>query len=179
LVACKSAPAATEEKPYIEEAVADDFLELMSPETEEIHEPSAGISQALYDHTLAEVKQFIDTLNKAIAAKNYNDWKSTLSDEYFELISSPEYLAKASDAPVLKTRKIVLKSPNDYFLYVVIPSRANSKVDEIEFVTENRVKVFHRETRTRKDENNVTQTEVRYLRLYELIKIDDKWKIVN
>ena len=177
LAACASKPAAVEEKPVIEETAPVVVIE-PEPEPKPV-EPEPGYSKELYDTTLAEVKQFIESLNRTISTKNYNSWRGVLAEEYFRKISSPEFLANASESPVLKSRKIVLKTANDYFINVVVPSRVNSRVDEIEFVTENRVKVFFVETRTVKNENNENHTETRHLRIYELIKIDDKWKIID
>jgi hypothetical protein len=76
---------------------------------------------------------------------------------------------------MLTSRKIVLKTLNDYFTHVVVPSRSNSKVDEIEFTDTNTVKVYYIERR--KNENN--EFETRRLRLYELIKTGNTWKIIG
>jgi len=167
IMACKSQPAAVDPYPP-EDAVEED-----TPA------PTFAISQEVYDLTLAEVRLFVDELNTLIFKKDYNGWKDALSDEFFAHISSQEFLASASEAAVLKSRKIVLKTPNDYFSQVVVPSRSNSKVDEIEFTAADKVKVFYLEERVRRSGNTST-TEIRRLRLYELIKTDDgTWKIIG
>jgi hypothetical protein len=164
-MACKSLPPAADQYPVegVEEAVSSG---------------SFTISQEVYDATLAEVKLFVDDLNSLIMKKDYNGWKVALADEFLARISSPEFLATASESAALKSRRIVLKTPTDYFLQVVVPSRSNSRVDEIEFTAIDRVKVFYREERVRKVDNTST-TEVRRLRLYELKKTDDIWKIID
>jgi hypothetical protein len=153
--------------------VANDLLpaEEVAPETDGVaRETDHGtVSQEVYDQTLAEVRQFIESLNRIIAGKNYNAWRNTLSDEYFARISSPEYLARQSEAPLLASRKIVLRTTNDYFLNVVVPSRANSQVDEIEIADDNAVTAYFVDTRPGK----------RRLRVYELRKIGNEWKIVE
>ena len=164
VMACKSPPPAVEQYPLEEEEVS-------APNS------SLAVSQEMYDFTLAEVKLFVDDLNAMILKKDYNGWKDALSDELFARISSPEFLASASESAILKSRKIVLKTPNDYFLQVVVPSRSNSRVDEIEFTAANKVKVLYLEERRRNE--NSTTPEVRRLRLYELIKTDDTWKIID
>jgi hypothetical protein len=154
------------------------------PAPAEPEQPSAAeatpgmvtITQEMYDETLAEVRLFVDNLSAIIRNKNYTAWKNTLSDEFFEQISSPEFLAKASEAAVLKARKIVLKTPNDYFLQVVVPSRSQSQVDEIEFVDIHTVKVFFVDA-VKKD--NQLTGETRRLRLYELRKTGNTWKIID
>jgi hypothetical protein len=174
LVSCKSGPAAVEEVPPIEEIIPVIIEEPEQTEPEE----TAAYTQEMYDNTLAEVQHLMEELNRAVRTRNYTSWRSHLSEDYLNEISSPEFLANASESPILKSRRIVLKSVNDYFINVVVPSRANSRVDMIEFVTPDRVKAFYIDTVTRKV-NNQEVTETRNLRLYELTKIDGKWKIVN
>jgi len=173
LVACKSAPSTNEfpsgEPPVTEQAHTE----------EEPSSDSITVTQEMYDYTLEDVKHFVDGLNSLIQNKNYDGWKDALSDELFAHISSPEFLTNASESTLLRSRKIVLKTPNDYFLQVVVPARSNSKVDAIEFIATDRVKVYYMEERVRKGENNTSTTEVRRLRLYELIKDEDTWKIID
>ncbi|GHV96679.1 hypothetical protein AGMMS50293_29990 [Spirochaetia bacterium] len=127
----------------------------------------AAISQEKFDSTKIDVQKFIEDLNLVIRSKNYNAWRAALSDEYFAEISSPEFLEKTSNNPAMKTRKIVLKTAQDYFTNVVVPSRANDRVDDIEFVTDTRVKAF------------TVAPNGRSLRLYELEHSGNTWKIIN
>jgi hypothetical protein len=165
LMACKSTPPAIEE-----ETPAETYAGPYRTEPS-----SFTVTQEMYDHTLAEVKAFIESLNATIHRKNYDGWKATLSDAYSTQISSDEFLANASESPLLRSKKIVLKTLNDYFTHVVVPSRSNSKADEIEFTDTNTVKVYYIERR--KNENN--EIETRRLRLYELIKTGNTWKIIG
>ena len=138
--------------------------------SEETFNPSS-VSREYYDTTMDEVKHFINDLNHVISTRNYNSWRAALSDGYFREISSQENLQQISQQPAMMTRRIVLRTPEDYFTYVVVPSRANSRVDDIEFISRNRVKAFT---------VNVTRTgEVQRLRLYDLEKIGNTWKIIN
>jgi hypothetical protein len=118
--------------------------------------------------TMQEVRVFINDLNKVISAKNYNAWKDALSPEYFERISSAENLRLLSEMPQMKAQKKVLKTPKDYFDFVVVPSRADSRVDEIEFLNLYKVKAY-----TKKDGS--TERMI----LYDLEKTGNMWKIVN
>jgi hypothetical protein len=138
-------------------------------ETNSVAGETSGTSREVYDQTLAEVRYFIEGLNRIIANKNYNAWRNALSDEYLARISSPDYLARQSESPLLSARKIVLRTPNDYFLNVVVPSRANSHVDAIEFTAENAVTAYFVDTRPGRGR----------LRVYELRKIGNEWKIVE
>jgi len=126
------------------------------------------LTQESYEEVLDEVKAFVDDLNSIIMGKNYNRWRSVLSEELYNDISSPEFLANASKWPSMKSRGIVLKEPRDYFNHVVVPSRANSQVDKIEVMDNNRVKAFY--VNTRKE-----RTEL----VYELAKTGDSWTIIR
>jgi hypothetical protein len=136
----------------------------------EVFDP-AKVSQAKYLSTRDEVQKFIEQQNKLIKDRNFEAWKTSLSGEYFAQISSQENLRKISAQPAMKTRRIVLKTAQDYFDYVVVPSRADLRVDEIEFISENRVKAFTITT-------NKAGEELR-LRLYDLEKIGNSWTIIN
>ena len=129
------------------------------------------ISKEQYALTMEDVRHFIEELNQIISRKDYSSWKAELSPEYFKKISSSENLKQVSELPAMKTRKITLKSANDYFNYVVVPSRANSRVDDIEFISENRVKAFTIMTNTAGEEQR--------LRLYDLEKTGNIWKIID
>jgi len=130
------------------------------------------VSSAQHDSTLDEVQRFIVSLNDVISKRNYNAWKTSLSQDYFKEISSPQFLKQISDSPAMKTRNIILRTPEDYFTNVVVPSRANSRVDDIEFIGTNRVKAFT------VMQNSRTGEEQRLV-LYDLEKVGNSWLIVN
>ena len=168
LIGCGSRPASQpEESPAAAEPAP--AAPAPVPETkpiEAVFDPGS-ISQEHFANTKADVQKFIEELNTIIKNKNYNAWKANLSDEYFREISSPEFLKATSEWPILKSRKIVLSRPEDYFTNVVVPSRANSKVDDIEFSSQKRVKVITINSRNER------------LRLYELEQTGNTWKIIN
>ena len=158
-------PVEVEEEPQEEEVTAtiveEDIIISLSEEY-----MSEGFTQELYDNTLAEIKEFIENLNRVIQRGNFNSWRSALTDDYYTQISSPDFLASLADTPQMRLRNITIRSIQDYFNNVVMPSRANSRVDEIEFITAYRIRAFSVDGNRR-------------LRLYELIKDDDTWKIAN
>jgi hypothetical protein len=129
------------------------------------------VSKQEYASTKVDVQHFIEELNQIIRKKDYKAWKAALSPEYFEQIASPENLQQVSELPAMKTRQIILKSAEDYFINVVVPSRANSRVDDIEFIGEHRVKAFTLITNKEGEEQR--------LRLYDLEKTGNIWKIIN
>lgn len=127
----------------------------------------SSITQEEKDTAMTEISQLIQRLNGIIRAKNYNSWVSYLDPNYFAVISSPEYLARISQADVLVKQKITLKSAQDYFIHVVVPARTNDRVDDIEFISHNRVKAYTINSRGDR------------LRLYDLEKNGNEWKIIN
>ncbi|MCL2066392.1 MAG: hypothetical protein FWG99_02870 [Treponema sp.] len=162
---CSSGPA-VEETP----GTGTNTME-SAPAQEDVVFNPMEVSQDLYVSTIAEVRQFIEELNVIISNKNYNAWRTALSQEFFAEISSAEYLRLVSETDAMKRRRIVLRTPQDYFNNVVVPSRANSRVDDIEFISERRVKAF-----------TVMPNragELLRLRLYDLEYADNMWKIIN
>jgi hypothetical protein len=129
------------------------------------------VSKEEYNSTKTDVQHFIEQLNQIIRRKDYSSWKAALSTQYFKQIASPENLQQVSELPAMKTRGITLKSAEDYFINVVVPSRANSRVDDIEFIGEHRVKAFTITTNKEGEEQR--------LRLYDLEKTGNIWKIIN
>jgi len=166
-VSCGSGPKPSQE-PMVERPVNQQTeIRTNQPDT---FDP-ARITQAYYESTRNEVQQFIEGLNRIIRDKNYNAWRAALSPEYFAQISSAQSLREISELPAMKTRNIVLRNAQDYFTHVVVPSRANSRVDDIEFISMNRVNAFTININSRGEEQR--------LRLYALEKINNTWTIIN
>ena len=155
IFSCKSTPAPAVEIPQTEEIVLQ----------EETEEPE--FSEELYLTTMDEVRSFIEELNKIISARNYNAWVQMLSPEYFTEISSSAFLAGISER---LPGNIVLRTARDYFDRIVVPSRRTSQLDDIEFLDRDRVIAFSYSMRGE---------ELRREILFNLIKIDNQWKIVN
>jgi pyruvate/2-oxoglutarate dehydrogenase complex dihydrolipoamide acyltransferase (E2) component len=135
--------------------------------------PSAGaafdpntISKQEHDIALSEVQQLIRTLNGIIKTKNYASWLSYLHPDYQALVNSGEYLERINNSQRFKSANIEITSARDYFDKVVVPSRANDRVDDIEFISRNRVKAY-------------SISRGNKLRLYDLEKTSSGWKIVG
>lgn len=131
----------------------------------------ASVTQQQYASTMEEVQTFINELNRIISTRNYQAWRARLSPEYFNMISSPDFLHQISEQPAMKTRRIILRSAEDYFIHVVVPSRAESRVDSIEFAGRDKVIAYTVNI-------NRAGEEVR-LRLYDLEKVNNSWIIIN
>jgi hypothetical protein len=168
LSSCGSEPAPVEmPEARPEEAVAAETpVEEDESADDGVFDP-LSISQEVFDATKNDVQKLIADLNRIIKAKNYNTWVSHLGQTYLDKINSREFLASVSAQPSLKNKKITLTSAKDYFEKVVVPSRTTDRVDDIAFVSQNRVKVY---TISDKGER---------LRLYDLENLGDGWKIIN
>jgi hypothetical protein len=138
---------------------------------EEVSFDPSSITKEEYNTTKADMERLITEINRVIRAKDFNGWISYLADDFIAAINSPDYLAQLSESSrQLKSQNIVLKTARDYFTYVVVASRENirvdANVDDIEFVSYNRVKAFTINARKQR------------LRLFEFVRIEDTWKIV-
>jgi hypothetical protein len=164
----ESVPAQADPAPV--QMAVEESPALIGPVAEEEPFDPRHVSRELFDSTLIEVQQFIASLNDIIHSQKYDDWMKNLSREYIDTYSSPDYLRKASEDPLFRSRKTVLTSLKDFFMYNVVPSRANIdkvEVDDIEFITPVRVKAF------------TVNAKGQRLRLYELEKDGNDWKVVN
>jgi hypothetical protein len=150
--------AAPLEKPVVPPG---DAQQIFIPEDEDLP-LTAGEKKEIFD----EVKALVERLNRIISGNRYDAWLPYLSDDYLKLISSDVFLANASNAERFKQRGIKIKDTKDYFLNVVVPSRASIKVDEIEYVSHSRVVVY-------------TLIKQQRFRVYDLIFTDAGWKITG
>ena len=140
-----------------------------------------SISDVVFQAAKKDITAFINELNGIIKAKNYNSWVAHLAPPYFTEINSKSFLEEKTEDLYLRDQvvaqnagrdpklvpKRILRTPRDYFDYVVVPSRANDRVDDISFISETHVKAYTIDGRGMK------------LVLYELASINNKWLIVN
>jgi len=140
-----------------------------------------NISNELYEATKTEIQDIIQKLDDIIRARNFNAWLEYISAPYLEEISSPEFLeerteelyrrdqlvAAATGKDPRTVHKKELSTLRDYFDNVVVPSRANDRVDDISFISETKVRAYTVNTRGTK------------LILYDLEIIGDTWKIIG
>jgi hypothetical protein len=122
------------------------------------------VTEELYEKTFSEVEVIIQELNRIIGERDYSGWREYLTDTYIRYHSDPDVLAERSKSPVLRQNDIELESLEDYFQYVVVPSRANVRLDELEFLDENTVHALMR-------------VGGQYALLYRLKRVNGVWKI--
>ena len=122
------------------------------------------VSKEVFNQTFTEVEALINNLNSLIKERNYSGWTRFLSPEYLAQMSRPDYLRQLSQSATLQKNNIVLKNLEDYFKNVVGPSRANLRLDDLVFLTENVVEA-------------IMVIGNRRVTVYRLIKVDNQWMI--
>lgn len=122
------------------------------------------ITRETYDQTKSELEKVVDQLNKITATKDYNKWIEFLSLQYRHDYSNPAVLKVVSET--LPIKGIKLKSLKDYFTYVFVPSRSKIRVDDIQFLTPQRVNVI-----MKKGEDAVI--------IYGIENTDGSWKLIS
>ena len=143
----------------VEESIPTEELQ-----AEQTEEETFTVSQEVYNQTFNEVEALIHQLNRIISSNNYDQWLTFLTDEYIDYFGSDAVLKEYSALIKKRGYNINLLSLKDYFRYIVVGSRADVTLDNIEFI----------------DESHVTAVSIiddqAYI-LYYLERIDDTWKI--
>ena len=122
------------------------------------------VSEEKYERTFTDIEILIEKLNSLIRNSRFDEWKEYLTDEYIEYYSDLDNLKAVSETPVLKKHNIALRSLNDYFRYVVVPSRSAVRLDDISFIDDSKVVAY------------MIIDGVSVV-LYTLVNIDGQWKI--
>jgi hypothetical protein len=131
----------------------------------EAEDPSVKITQEEYNRTFAEVEAVIDELNSTIKAKNMRKWESYLTPKFRAHVTSREFLTELNETPLLKRNNITITNLREYFDTVVVPSRANVRLDDLKFTDAQRVQAF------------MTMNNKENILIYQLEKVNDAWKI--
>lgn len=123
------------------------------------------VDQETFQRAFAEVERTIDALNQVIARRDFRAFQDYLTDAYIATFSDPAILAESSQSQILQQNDIVLDSFQDYFEFVVVPSRANAQLDDIVFVNEQTVMAMT-------ELSNGVRAQ-----LYLLSNVDGSWKL--
>ncbi|MFP4374752.1 MAG: hypothetical protein ACLFPO_10510 [Spirochaetaceae bacterium] len=153
-------PAETEpEEPEPEEQEPEDAMA-----AEDDAEEPIEVSEEVYEQTFDEIEATIEELNAVIGARDFDGWKTYLTEAYVEEYSDSERLAEISEMPILQRNDVTLTSLRDYFDWVVVPSRQDARLDDLRFLSENEV-------------DAVMEINGDSVILYRLRKIDGRWKV--
>lgn len=153
-----------EPEPEAEAEPAEEAQVPEEPEEEPDPEEPIEVSEEVYEQTFDEIEATIEELNAVISARNFERWKTYLTDAYLEEYSDPQRLAEISQMPILERNDIKLTSLRDYFNWVVVPSRQDARLDDLRFLSENEVYAIM----------NINGNPVI---LYRLRKVDGRWKV--
>ncbi len=123
-----------------------------------------AISEEKYQLALSYINRIIDEINKAIAEKDFDTWKTYLSGAYIDAYDSPEDLEPYSDMFRQKGYETRLVNLKDFFNYIVVASRKNLEISHLEFLDATHLKVM-----------TVYKQETAVFYYMELI--NDEWKI--
>jgi len=155
LCGCASQPSAAPTKPQ-------------TPDSSETSPPDDSqkfvVTPELYNRTFDEVKEVIAALTSLIKKRDYEGWRSYLTADYITRTSDPRFLDKASRSGTLEKSGIVLHSLKDYFENVVVRSRVQATLTDINFVDEMHVKAL-------------AVVDGRPVILYYLVQEDGRWKV--
>ncbi len=112
------------------------------PSSELIQKGQILVTKEKYQETFDNVRALIEQLNTIIANRDYEAWTQHLTEHYIETFSDPKTLAAISDQPMMKRQNIRLLTLRDYFLNVVVPSRADAHLDDLEFTSKTQVQAI-------------------------------------
>ncbi|MGP1594691.1 MAG: hypothetical protein ACTTH8_05550 [Treponema sp.] len=122
------------------------------------------ITRETYDQTKSELEKVVEQLNKITATRDYNKWLDFLSPQYKRDYSDPAVLKVVSEA--LPVKGIKLKTLKDFFTYVFVPSRSKIRVDDIVFLSPQRVNVLMRQ-------------EGKTVLIYGIENTNGEWKLLS
>jgi hypothetical protein len=98
------------------------------------------------DDLSLHMKNLFNYIEEFIATGNFNGWYNSLSQKYKNYINDQTNLKKMSvDSDILSNKGITLKSPKDYFEFVVIQSREGQilKFKDFKVVDKTHAKVIY------------------------------------
>jgi hypothetical protein len=142
-------------------------LPVRPPEPKAEPKPTASNYTATkeeYEKTFLEVEGVIKAISAFIRAGNFAEWQQYLTKNYIDRLLDPENLNKMNEQPIIKKQNVIIRTLDDYFVHVVVPSRVNARLDEIVFADARRVEAL------------MKIGDSKFL-LYQLEKVGDTWKI--
>ena len=122
-----------------------------------------SVSKQEFSDDKHEILETISELAIIMETKDVLDWLNYIEEESKEYYKNPVNLRKAQRK--LRDKRIELKTIQDYFLYVFIPARQNSQIDEIRYISKTLVNAIQ----VREDDDDLIY--------YQFLKEDGKWKV--
>lgn len=120
------------------------------------------VSIETYENDKKIILQKIQELNVIMKDKRYSAWLNYIDKNSIDYWSQKRNLATASKQ--LPIKGIQLKSLEDYFKYLFIPSRMGRQIDEIRYISSTSIKAIQ----VGKQSNDI-------IVFYNFKKINDEW----
>lgn len=124
------------------------------------------VSDQTYIETFFQVEEVIRELNGIIDNRQFDKWLAHLSEDYYSYYNNPGKLELLSESRRLRSSGIRLENIKDFFTYVVVPSRANYRLDDLVFRSPSKLEAI------------MIVQEERIL-VYRLQFINGYWKIIR
>lgn len=128
-----------------------------------------NISLDTFNADKAAIIKKISELNVIMVKRDYNSWLKYIDPESQKYWSSPANLAKASEKLPKNVKGLKLRTLQDYFIYVFIPSRNGRTIDEIRYNSADSI----RAVQVSKNEDGTNRIVV----YYNFVKQDGDWKV--
>lgn len=163
---CVSTENETEPEPV--EVVQQNLPEPIKEEDEEYNlavselNDTTVISKNTFEEDQKEILQTIENLSEIMEKQDFDAWCTYISPESLNYWRNPSNLRKAASR--LRSKGLSLKTTEDYFKFVFIPSRKGRIVNKIRYISSESVKAVQVN-----DENTTVY--------YNFIKLDKKWLI--
>jgi len=122
-----------------------------------------SVTKKQFNEDKAAILKIIEELSKVMDTKNSKKWLTYIEPESINYYSNPVNLRNAQKK--LPNKSVFLRSIEDYFYYVFIPSRKRSRVDEIRYISATNIKAVQ----VKEDYSTVVY--------YYFKKINDKWYV--
>ena len=129
-------------------------------------EDAYKMDEEQYEKTKKDLSVLVDELNQIIARQDYEQWLKYLTTDYTSYYSDPAVLNELSQSPLMTKYNIRLRTLKDYFNYVVVGSRKDVHIDDINAISDMKVKVYM-----------IVNNEP--IVVYTLEKVDERWKITK
>lgn len=163
LVSCVSGAQETEEHKTSAPAVKVEKTEAQLEYERAIENLNdKNISMETYEMDKKIILQKIAELNTIMKDKNYKSWLNYIEQSSINYWSMKSNLSAVSKQ--LPVKGLNLRTLEDYFKYVFIPSRMGRRIDEIRYISSTSIKAVQ----VRNDETIV---------YYNFKKIDDEWLV--
>jgi len=116
-----------------------------------------------FENDKAEILKIIDELRLIMNTGDKTKWLTYIDPDSVTYYSNTNNLRKVREK--LPNKQIQLHGIGDYFKYVFIPSRKNSQIDEIRYISKNNIKAVQ----VKEDKSELVY--------YYFIKKDNKWYV--